>query len=176
MKVLRKIKVNDKIYELSDMCKWEVRNGILWNLNSKHDEGVDGDEITYTNGGIRYRGHVEGYTCYQFISTKEWGKVILAAAEMDEKGVTFVHNTPVEAYEEDEVEEEPEQPELLKNIGNPLFDTPFEVIPVETLQEIEDAMYDENGWKDLGRGLKIDRHGNIAGGLKPSHYNPGFLC
>jgi len=39
------------------------------------------------------------------------------------------------------------------------------------MEEIEDAMYDENGWKNIGNGLKMDRHGNIAGGLKPSNNN-----
>ena len=74
------------------MCKWDVVNGVLQNLNTKHDEGVTGDIITYTNGGIKYRGHVVGYTCYQFVATEEWGKVILSAAEYD---VEFIHNTPV---------------------------------------------------------------------------------
>lgn len=168
MKVLRKIKANDKVYELSDICKWEVRNGILWNFNSKHDEGVDGDEIIYTNGGVKYRGHVEGYTCYQFVSTKEWGKVILSAAEMDETGVTFVHNTPVEAYEYEEVEDKPEHPEPI-NTAQPIQMTE------EEMKKFEESQY-KDGWKDLGGGLKMDKHGHIAGGLKPSHYNPGFLC
>lgn len=39
-------------------------------------------------------------------------------------------------------------------------------IPPEDLQKMEDSMYDENGWMDLGNGLKRDRKGRIAGGLK----------
>lgn len=164
MKVLRKIKVNDQVYELSGMCKWEVRNNILWNLNTKHDEGVDGDEIIYSNGGIRYRGHVEGYTQGQFVATKEWGKVILSAVEMDEKGVTFVHNTPVEAYEYEEVEAPPEHPE-------PISDAQPIRMTEEEMKKFEDSQY-KDGWKDIGNGLKRDRHGNIAGGLKPSNWLP----
>ena len=93
-----KIKVNDEVIELSDMCRWEVRNGVLYNLNTKHDEGVEGDEVEYSRGDIKYRGHVEGYTCYQFVSTKEWGKVILSAAEYNPH---FTHITRVEEVKED---------------------------------------------------------------------------
>jgi hypothetical protein len=103
-----KIKVNDEVIELTDMCHWDVVNGVLQNLNTKHDEGVTGDIITYTNGGIKYRGHVVGYTCYQFVATEEWGKVILSAAEYDAE---FIHNTPVELIECGDYEEEPEPKE-----------------------------------------------------------------
>lgn len=106
-----KIKVNDKVIELTDMCKWDVVNGVLQNLNTKHDEGVTGDIITYTNGGIKYRGHVVGYTCYQFVATEEWGKVILSAAEYD---VEFIHNTPVVLVEMGDYGEETE-PVGIKN-------------------------------------------------------------
>lgn len=104
-----KIKVNDEVIELTDMCKWDVVNGVLQNLNTKHDEGVTGDIITYTNGGIKYRGHVVGYTCYQFVATEEWGKVILSAAEYD---VEFIHNTPVVLVEMGDYGEETEPVEI----------------------------------------------------------------
>lgn len=100
-----KIKVNDEVIELTDICKWDVVNGVLQNLNTKHDESVTGDIITYTNGGIKYRGHVVGYTCYQFVATEEWGKVILSAAEYD---VEFIHNTPVVLVEMGDYGEETE--------------------------------------------------------------------
>lgn len=91
-----KIKVKNKVYELTDMCRWEVRDGVLWNLNTDHDEGVDGDIINY-NGKT---GTVEGYTCYQFVTTKEHGKEILSAN--DYRGnVSFIHNTPVSYYTND---------------------------------------------------------------------------
>lgn len=94
-----KIKVKDKVYELTDVCRWEVRDGILWNLNTNHDEGVDGDFITYNcgNGEIK-NGTVEGCTCYQFVSTKEYGKVILPAQNYQ---VSFIHHTPVSYYTND---------------------------------------------------------------------------
>lgn len=108
-----KIKVNDEVIELTDMCKWDVVNGVLQNLNSNHDEGVTGDIITYTNGGIKYRGHVVGYTCYQFVATEEWGKVILSAAEYD---VEFLHNTPVVLVEKGDYGEETEPVETQNQI------------------------------------------------------------
>ena len=88
-----KIKINDKVYELTDMCRWEVRDGVLWNLNTNHDEGVDGDIIKYGDK----TGTVEGYTCYQFVSTKEHGKEILSANDY-QGNVSFIHNTPVSYY------------------------------------------------------------------------------
>lgn len=89
-----KIKVKDKVYELTDVCRWEVRDGVLWNLNTDHDEGVEGDIINY-NGKT---GTVEGYTCYQFVATKEHGKEILSANDYH---VSFIHNTPVSYYTND---------------------------------------------------------------------------
>lgn len=88
-----KIKVNENVYELTDCCQWEIRQGVLWNVNTNHDEGVDGDIIEYTICDKVYKGHVVGCTCYQFISTVEWGKVILSAADYN---VKFTHNTKVE--------------------------------------------------------------------------------
>jgi len=94
-----KIKVKDNVYELSDFCRWEVRDGVLWNLNTNHDEGVDGDIITYndSNGEVK-TGTVEGYTCYQFVTTQEHGKEILSANDYH---VSFIHKTPVSYYTND---------------------------------------------------------------------------
>ena len=105
---MQRILVNGEEIELTDMCRWTVRNGALYNLNTNHDEGVEGDIIEYTNGGIRYRGHVDGYTCYQFVDTKEWGKVILSAKEYAECGVKFTHVTPVTLLDEAPEYKEPE--------------------------------------------------------------------
>ena len=45
-------------------------------------------------------GTVVGYTCYQFVSTKEHGQEILSAS--DYRGnVSFIHNTPVSYYTND---------------------------------------------------------------------------
>lgn len=89
----KKIKVNGEIIKLTDMCRWEVRQGVLYNLNTKHDEGVEGDEVEYRIGDTKYRGHIVGYTCYQFIATKEWGQVVLSASQYNP---IFTHNTKVE--------------------------------------------------------------------------------
>lgn len=89
-----KIKVKDKVYELTDCCRWEVRDGVLWNLNTDHDEGVDGDIINY-NGKT---GTVEGCTCYQFVTTQEHGNEILSANDYH---VSFIHKTPVSYYTND---------------------------------------------------------------------------
>lgn len=89
----KRVEFNGKVVELLDFCQWEVRNGVLWNLNTNHDEGVDGDIVEYYIDGVRYLGHVDdGYTCYQFIHTKEWGGVCLSSNEYN---VTFTHVTPV---------------------------------------------------------------------------------
>ena len=41
----------------------------------------------------------------------------------------------------------------------------FQLTP-EQIKTIKDGLYDENGWMDIGNGLKMDREGHIAGGLK----------
>lgn len=40
----------------------------------------------------------------------------------------------------------------------------------EQLKQFEESQY-KDGWKDLGNGLKMDRQGHIAGGLKPSPWD-----
>lgn len=84
----------DTVYELTDFCHWKVRNGVLWNLNTNHDEAVDRDIVEYQINGVKYSAHVDnGYTCYQFIHTKEWGGVCLDASDYD---VVFTHVSKVE--------------------------------------------------------------------------------
>ena len=51
---ITKIKVNDKIIELTDCCTWEVKDGVLYNYNTNRDEGVDGDIVRYKNCKIYY--------------------------------------------------------------------------------------------------------------------------
>ena len=36
----------------------------------------------------------------------------------------------------------------------------------EELQISSDCLFNKDGWMDIGDGLKMDRNGNIAGGLK----------
>ena len=96
----QKIRIIDtgSIHELDSSCKWEVRNGVLWNLNTNHVEGVDDDIVEYQIKGIKYRGHVDkGHTCYQLIHTKEWGGVCIPANEYN---VIFTHMSRVEIIQE----------------------------------------------------------------------------
>lgn len=91
-----KVKVKDQVIKLTDMTHWEVRHGVLYNLNTKHDEAVEGDIVEYTIGESKYRGHVKGYTCHQFVETYEWGLVVLSAADYN---VRIIHQTKVEEVE-----------------------------------------------------------------------------
>lgn len=97
-----KIRYNGKVEELTDCCRWQVRDRVLFNMNTGHDEGVEGDIVEYSISGTQdrhfYKGHVVGSTCYQFIETKEWGKVVLPAE--DARRVRYTHVTPVELVED----------------------------------------------------------------------------
>lgn len=95
--MVKKIKVNDQIIELSSSCRWEIRKGVLWNLNTGRDEGVEGDVVDYESGGIKYHGHIDGYTCYQIIPTKEWGGVVLSTTDPKPQ---FTHVSKVENADE----------------------------------------------------------------------------
>lgn len=97
--MVTKIKVNGEVHELTDCCKWEVRNGILFNLNTNKDEGVEGDIADIDRHGTKYRGHVVGYTCYQMIETAEWGKMVLSATD---DTVSYTHLTKVEAVDDEQ--------------------------------------------------------------------------
>ena len=107
------ILVNGETYELTDCCHWKVRNGILWNCNTGYDEGVDGDLVEYTICGAVYKGHVKGYTCYQFIETEEWGKVVLSVTEYQQRPPVFTHHTKVQLVQESPMDEDkPNESEL----------------------------------------------------------------
>ncbi len=94
---MKKIKVNNKIIELSDSCRWSIKDNVLWNENTGRREGVEGDLVTYQIGGVMYQGHVVGYTCHQLIETKDFGPVVLSANECCP---SFVHRSKVEAVDE----------------------------------------------------------------------------
>lgn len=95
-----RIKVNNDVIKLSPCCHWGVDNGILRNLNTGFDEGVEGDIVEYEINGVKYRGHVKGYTCYQMITTEEFGSVCLSAKEYHEHTPLFIHQTKVELITE----------------------------------------------------------------------------
>ena len=105
-----KILINGKdIAELSTCCKWSVRDGKLFNENTNRFEGVNGDVITFTKeNGEKYEGTVIGYTCYQFVCTKESGNMVLSAKEA--LSVKIGHRSVVELLEDnDPVKDEPDK-------------------------------------------------------------------
>ena len=98
MKIL--INVKDTA-ELSTFCKWSVRDGKLFNENTNRFEGVSGDVITFTKeNGEKYEGTVIGYTCYQFVCTKESGNMLLSAKEA--LSAEIRHRSVVELLEDDD--------------------------------------------------------------------------
>lgn len=103
-----KILINGKdTAELSTCCRWSVKDGNLFNENTNHFEGVNGDVITFTKeNGEKYEGTVVGYTCYQFVCTKESGNMVLSAKEA--LSVKIGHRSVVELLEDDDpVKDEP---------------------------------------------------------------------
>ena len=112
-----KILINGKdTAELSTCCRWSVRDGKLFNKNTNRFEGVNGDVITFTKGnGEKYEGTVIGYTCYQFVCTKESGNMVLSAKES--LSVEIGHRSVVELLEDDDpVKDEPDKEH--ENVAN----------------------------------------------------------
>lgn len=97
-----KILINGKdTAELSTCCRWSVKDGKLFNENTNRFEGVNGDLITFTKeNGEKYEGTVIGYTCYQFVCTKESGNMVLSAKEA--LSVEIVHRSVVDLLEDDD--------------------------------------------------------------------------
>ena len=112
-----KILINGKdTAELSTCCKWSVRDGKLFNENTNRFEGVNGDVITFTKeNGEKYEGTVVGYTCYQFVCTKESGNMLLSAKEA--LSAEIRHRSVVELLEDDDpVKDEPDKE--YENVAN----------------------------------------------------------
>ena len=112
-----KILINGKdTAELSTCCRWSVRDGKLFNENTNRFEGVNGDVITFTKeNGEKYEGTVVGYTCYQFVCTKESGNMVLSAKEA--LSAEIRHRSVVELLEDDDpVKEEPDKE--YENVAN----------------------------------------------------------
>lgn len=97
-----KILINGKdTAELSTCCRWTIRDGKLFNENTNRFEGVNGDVITFTKeNGDEYEGTVIGYTCYQFVCTKESGNMVLSAKEA--MSAEIRHRSVVELLEDDD--------------------------------------------------------------------------
>lgn len=112
-----KILINGKdTAELSTCCRWSVRDGKLFNENTNRFEGVNGDVITFTkDNGEKYEGTVVGYTCYQFVCTKESGNMVLSAKEALSSEIR--HRSVVELLEDDDpVKDEPDKE--YENVAN----------------------------------------------------------
>ena len=112
-----KILINGKdTAELSTCCKYSVRDGKLFNENTNRFEGVNGDVITFTKeNGEKYEGTVIGYTCYQFVCTKESGNMVLSVKEALSAGIR--HRSVVELLEDDDpVKDEPDKE--YENVAN----------------------------------------------------------
>ena len=112
-----KIIINGKdTADLSTCCRWSVKDGNLFNENTNRFEGVNGDVITFTKeNGEKYEGTVVGYTCYQFVCTKESGNMVLSAKEA--LSVKIGHRAVVELLEDnDPVKDEPD--EEYENVAN----------------------------------------------------------
>ena len=112
-----KILINGKdTAELSTCCRWSVKDGKLFNENTNRFEGVNGDAITFTKeNGEKYEGTVVGYTCYQFVCTKESGNMVLSVKEA--LSVKIRHRSVVELLEDDDpVKDEPDKE--YENVAN----------------------------------------------------------
>ena len=91
-------------YVLSTACRWEIRDGHLFNLNTQHFEGVDGDIVNIPHSSmIKIDGEphtmtsyeeeiVKGYTCYQFVETNKQHYVFSAndARELVYNHISYV--------------------------------------------------------------------------------------
>ena len=112
-----KIIINGKdTADLSTCCRWSVKDGKLFNENTNRFEGVNGDVITFTKeNGEKYEGTVIGYTCYQFVCTKESGNMVLSVKEA--LSAEIRHRSVVELLEDDDpVKDEPDKE--YENVAN----------------------------------------------------------
>lgn len=98
MKSWKKIKANGKVLELPECCLWDVRkidpdkqifdkylfgeesgaDMCLYNENFDCYEAVDGDLVRIWVNGKFVADEVVGYTCGQFIPTRNHGTVVLS--------------------------------------------------------------------------------------------------
>lgn len=90
------IKVKDEIYEVPDYM--EVRDGKLWNNNTKRYEGVDGDKAKITGYGRERVVTVKQYTEYQIIPNYESNTIIISAVGLHngDEVLEYIHNTEVQ--------------------------------------------------------------------------------
>lgn len=90
------VKIKDEVCEIP--VYMEVRDGKLWNNNTKRFEGVDGDTAKITGYGRVRTVTVKQYTDYQIIPNYESNTIIVSAVDLGRGKVTleYIHNTEVE--------------------------------------------------------------------------------
>lgn len=90
------IKIKDEICNIP--VYMEVRDGKLYNNNTKRFEGVDGDIAVVTEYGKEKRYTVKQYTDYQIIPNYEGNTKILSAQELRDGRtiLNYIHITEVQ--------------------------------------------------------------------------------
>ena len=93
---MTQIKIKDEICDIP--VYMEVRDGKLYNNNTKQFEGVDGDIAVVTEYGEEKRYTVKQYTDYQVLPNYEGKTRILSAQELRDGRtiLNYIHNTECE--------------------------------------------------------------------------------
>ena len=94
---MAQIKIKDEICDIP--VYMEVRDGKLYNNNTKQFEGADGDIAVVTEYGEEKRYTVKQYTDYQILPNYEGKTKILSAQELRDGRTTlnYIHVTEVQA-------------------------------------------------------------------------------
>ncbi len=94
---MAQIKIKDEICDIP--VYMEVRDGKLYNNNTKQFEGVDGDIAVVTEYGEEKRYTVKQYTDYQVLPNYEGKTKILSAQELHDGRtiLNYIHVTEVQA-------------------------------------------------------------------------------
>ena len=90
------VKIKDEVCEIP--VYMEVRDGKLYNNNTKQFEGADGDIAVVTEYGEEKRYTVKQYTDYQIIPNYEGRTRVLSAQELRDGRtiLRYIHNTEVQ--------------------------------------------------------------------------------
>ena len=93
---MTQIKIKDEICDIP--VYMEVRDGKLYNNNTKQFEGVDGDVAVVIENGEEKRYTVKQYTDYQVLPNYEGKTRILSAQELRDGRtiLNYIHNTECE--------------------------------------------------------------------------------
>ena len=93
---MARIKIKDEICDIP--VYMEVRDGKLYNNNTKQFEGVDGDIAVVTEYGEEKRYTVKQYTDQQVLPNYEGNTKILSAQELRDRRtiLNYIHITEVQ--------------------------------------------------------------------------------